>query len=81
MVESDMLTAQLHAIYRVALAVSVAEVEAYVSEIDRTETLMPLVDPTAYMRIGRNIPGHRDVARAFLDFRRELAKHEPTEAA
>jgi len=75
----DLLSSQLHAIYRIASAISVAEVEAYVAEIERTDTLLPIVDPTAYSRIRQNIPQHRTLVQKFLEFRRELAKYEPVE--
>lgn len=43
-----------------------------VAEISRTETLLPIVDPTGFQRISKTMPAHGKVAQAFLEFRRAL---------
>lgn len=59
-----------------ALLVPLEDARALVQEIDRTDTLMPLLDPTGYRAIMDTLPQHRMVAKAFLAFREELAKLE-----
>ena len=57
---------------RLALVVSVADVQYLVAEFDRMDTWMPLTDPTAYRALLKTMPGHRRVAEAFLAFRQVL---------
>ena len=33
---------------------------------------MPFTDPTLYMKVGDNLPGHLHFARAFIRFRKEI---------
>ena len=47
-----------------ARQVSVADVRAVLAELDRTDTLMPIVDPTGYRAIMGNVAQHREVAAA-----------------
>lgn len=58
---------------RQAMYVSVDDAVALVAEIDRTEALMPLLDPTGYRQIQGTAPAHKAVAEAFLAFRRAIA--------
>lgn len=66
---------------RLAMTIPLEEAQAVSAEIDRTETLMPLLDPSAYMKIMDNIPAHRDVVQAFVTFRIALAKVEKKETS
>lgn len=59
---------------RMAVAVPVEDAVALVNEFKRMETLMPLVDPTGFIAVSKTMPGHEEVARAFLDFRLRLEK-------
>lgn len=61
---------------RMALLVPVEDARALVQEIERTDTLMPLLDPTGYRAIMDTLPQHRKLAKAFLAFREELEKLE-----
>ena len=54
---------------RMALIVSVDDARRLVAEFDHMDGLMPILDPTGYRKIQRNLPGHRRVAAAFLAFR------------
>jgi hypothetical protein len=69
---ADATLDMVQAFARVATCVSVVDAEALLREIEHTDAIMPILDPTAYMKIGANIPGHRRLVRAFLAFRREL---------
>jgi len=62
----------IQAIARSASVVSVEDTKAVLREIERTDALMPIVDPTSYMSMARTLPQHRRLVRAFLAFRREL---------
>lgn len=62
----------IDSVCRLAAMIPVENIATLVAEIDRTETLLPVVDPTTYRMIARNIPSHLRAARAFLSFRREL---------
>lgn len=52
--------------------IPLADAQAVLDEIGRTETLMPILDPTAYRNIMGNIPGHARLVRAFVTFRSAL---------
>lgn len=64
-----------------AFLVRTEDVERLVAEIDRTDTLMPILDPTGWMKIRRNIPAHKKLAHALLAFRREIDEIVAMEAA
>lgn len=57
-----------------AMLVSVEDAQRLVHEINRTETLMPFVDPTGWRKIQDTEGGHKKVAEAFSIFRKELEK-------
>lgn len=57
---------------RMARYISVEEARALVAELERVDTLMPFVDPTGYLSIRDNLPGHQRLARAVLAFLTEL---------
>lgn len=59
---------------RMAMLIPVDDARALVQEIERTDTLMPLLDPTGYRAIMDTLPQHRKLAQAFLAFRQELEK-------
>jgi hypothetical protein len=59
---------------KLAMLLPVADVVDLLQEIDRTDAFLPFYDPSAYMRISHNLPDHRDLAQAFLTFRKELAR-------
>lgn len=40
--------------------------ESLLNELDRMDSVMPLLDPTGYRRIARTIPPHRAVIQALL---------------
>jgi hypothetical protein len=73
---SDIQNMQAHAMMlaRVLLtAMSDDDLTLLLNEYDRMDTLMPMIDPTAYKRVGRNIPGYRRVVAALAAARREIA--------
>lgn len=59
---------------RFALVLPIADVEAVLAEIDRTSTVMPLLDPTGYRNVMDTLPGHRDEVAEFLRFRIALER-------
>lgn len=70
---------QIDTVCQIALMIPVADAEAVLNEMGRMDALMPIVDPTGYRKIMRNVPGHEDEVRAFLTFRRELERIAPKE--
>jgi hypothetical protein len=55
-----------------AMLVSMEDAEHLVREINRTEALMPILDPTGWQRIAKTEQDHLRIAQAFLEFRRAL---------
>ena len=60
---------KIDAFCRIALLVSVSDTRDLVEEINRMESLMPIVDPSGWKDISKNVGGHKDIAAAFLTFR------------
>ena len=51
-----------------AIQIAPERTRAFLAELDRTDAVMPLIDPTAYRGIMGNIRDYRGVAEAFLAF-------------
>lgn len=66
--------------HSMAMNVSVETAEKLVNTFSMVGSIMPFVDPTAYMAQGADNTLNEQCARAFLEYRRELgriaAKHE-----
>lgn len=62
---------------RQACLFPIEDYRAVLSEIDRMETVMPLTDPTAYMKIMDTMPSHKRLVEAVLAFRLTLEKLRP----
>jgi hypothetical protein len=58
---------------RLALNIPLDEAQAVVNEMEHTDAVMPLIDPSGWLRIRATAPQHQRLARAFLAFRQELA--------
>ena len=69
--------AHIDEVCKMACAMPPEMAQAVVSELERMESLMPIVDPTGYRDIQATLPGHLLAARAFLAFRTELEKLRP----
>lgn len=65
---------QITSIAQLAQLVPVADVEDLVREIERTEAFSPIFAPTWFQQHGKHIDGHLELARAFLEFRKAIAK-------
>jgi hypothetical protein len=57
---------------RVAMMIRIEDIENLVRAVDREETILPLLDPTKYVRDAPNLSMTLKVGRAFLKFRKEL---------
>jgi hypothetical protein len=55
-----------------AILLSVEQAQALVDEMNRMESLMPILDPTGYIKIRKTMPGHKALAVAFLTFRQAI---------
>jgi hypothetical protein len=56
----------------IAVLVPVEAVEQLVDKYRRVETLAPIFDPTAWIRVQHHAGGHAELARAFLAFRKTI---------
>jgi len=56
-----------------AAMISVADAQAVLAEINRTETLAPILDPTWYRAKMNNVSQHKRAVRTFVAFRHEIA--------
>ena len=65
---------QMEMIGRLVLLVPLADVRAVYDAIARVDTILPIVDPTAYRNLLGTLGGHREFVRAFLDFRQALER-------
>jgi len=70
----EMTKDQITSIAQIAQIVPVADVEDLVREIERTEAFSPIFAPTWFHQHGNHIDGHLALARAFLEFRKSIAK-------
>jgi len=61
-------------ICKVASEVSVDDMKEYIKEVNRTDTIMPLIDPTGWRRSSEVLSANLLIARAFLMFRTTLEK-------
>jgi len=52
--------------------ISIEDVQALATEIDLIEATLPMLDPTAWMRIANTEGGHKELVQAFLKFRRTV---------
>lgn len=60
---------QIKVIGQIAAMIDLDLVRAVVESMEHTDAVMPLLDPTGWMRIQKNAPDHRRFASAFLRFR------------
>ncbi len=57
---------------QLALNIPLSDAQAVVQEMEHTESFVPLIDPTGWLRIRGTATGHKRLAEAFLRFRSEL---------
>ena len=68
---------QVMGICYLAAQIPPAKVQALLDELGRTDTLMPILDPTGYRQIMGNISEHREVIQAFARLRSVIEKYNP----
>lgn len=64
----------IKSVSRLASLVSVDTIDALLSQLSLEETLMPLLDPTAYLRTADKTRWHGPYLRAFRAYRKALAE-------
>lgn len=64
--------AQIEIIAQLAMNISPVDAGAVLREIERTESFMPIFDPTGWIKISKTLPGHHTLVKAFCDFRAAL---------
>ncbi len=77
MTEIETIKQQIDQICQLAALIPVDDAVALVNELERMDSLMPVVDPTGWVKITGTIDGHKIAASGFLDFRRTLEKLKP----
>lgn len=77
--EISVVLNKIRAICTVASCLDPAELEAFITQTTREETLMPFLDPTLFIqtREAGNLRYARDVAQALLALQRVLVKEQP----
>ena len=70
----ELIKIKIDTVCRAATLIPIYEAKELVDEIYRMEGLMPILDPSSWIRISNTIGGHKGVAEAFLMFRVELEK-------
>ena len=68
----ELVKQNIDVICRLGVAVSIENAKGLVDELERMETVMPILDPTEWMRVSKTIKGHKTAAIAFLRFRMAL---------
>jgi hypothetical protein len=63
---------QIQTIARLVRNIPLEDVDALVAEFQRMESIMPILDPTGWMRIANNVSGHQELVLAFVRFRRTV---------
>lgn len=63
---------QIMGVCYMAAQIPTDDVRDLLSEYDRTDDIMPTLDPTGYKAIMGNIPAHREIARTFLALRETM---------
>lgn len=63
---------QIETFAMLARRIPTEDAEAVVEWLHTQETLLPILDPTAYMQVAQNIPAHLALASAFLTFRKAI---------
>lgn len=62
----------IESVARIVYQIPIADVQDLIDEYQRAETLTPIFDPTAFLRVQKTMPGHVRLAEAFLAFRQAL---------
>lgn len=64
---------------RIASMVDLAAARAVLESMHFVDTVMPITDPTAWMKLQKTAPGHQQFAAAFVRFRTVLEEFRPEE--
>ncbi len=64
----------IEAVAIVAMNIPLDSAEALVAKYDHVEAIAPVLSPGVWMDVRGTINGHKELARAFLKFRRVLEK-------
>lgn len=70
----DLTKEGIDMVARLAMIIPIEDARELLNEINRTDVMMPFIDPTAYHKIMYTLPNHRDAVNAFITYRRSLAE-------
>ncbi len=62
---------------KLALLVPLDTARQLAAEIERTDAVMPFLDPTGWQRLSNTLPGHQEEVNAFIAFRARLEALRP----
>lgn len=71
--------AMMQAAARVASAVDLAAARAVLESMHHMDSVMPILDPTEWIRLRKTAPAHQRFAQAFVNFRTVLEEFRPEE--
>ncbi len=69
--------AMIDQVCRMALLVPLDTARQLAAEIERTDAVMPFLDPTGWQRLSHTLPGHQEEVEAFIAFRARLEALRP----
>jgi hypothetical protein len=71
--------ALMQAAARVASAVDLDLARAVLASMHYMDSVMPITDPTGWMKLRKTAPAHQQFAQAFVNFRTVLEEFRPEE--
>jgi hypothetical protein len=71
-----MIVAKVSAITGAALAIPIEDLDALLNQWEREDTLLPILDPTAFMYRSPKIEKRMEIIRAFTTFRKAIEEHK-----
>jgi hypothetical protein len=69
----------MQAAARIASMVDLAAARAVLESMHHMDSVMPITDPTEWMRLRKTAPAHQQFAAAFVRFRTVLEEFRPEE--
>lgn len=71
--------AQMQMIARLTSMVDLAAARAVLESMHYVDSVMPITDPTGWMKLRETAPAHQQFAQAFVHFRTVLEEFRPEE--
>ncbi len=68
---------QMQAVARLVSMVDLAAARAVLESMHFVDSVMPITDPTGWMKLSKTAPAHQQFAQAFVRFRTVLEEFRP----